>query len=1021
MKPVFWLRLLGVVAGWCFSTIVNGQGIVRGKITDQNGESVIGATVVLKTDKSYGTTADFDGNYSIKINNVEPQVLLITFISFKTVELTVNPRGGEVIIKNITLYPAAQDVKQVDIVAKAVRSRDYFMEKIKSNSATTIDYISSESIRKTGDANVSSAVARVTGVSSNGGFITVRGVGDRYIKTAINGMRIPTLDPFTNNIKLDIFPSAVMDNLVITKTQTAELPGDWSGAYLSIETKDFPEQLTVNTETTFGYNTNATFKDVVSSSRSNTDWLGFDNNLRNHDHSKFQTYNASPSMYQEMEALGLGSYYASLGITGDNWKEGAAYSDTYFKLGLVQLGLLAPALFNDPVAVAQAKMQYINGSYKDNAYMKINADVPATGKSFPSNWNITSRKAPLNFSQSLSIGNQTNVFGLPFGFIGAFRYGTSQTYDPHATATRPRYDGSVSSQLEQQSSVETNGWSALLSGSLKFNPNNSISLLFMPNQTGVNRVRKAYDKGDKTITVTNNQFYEQRRQMIYQLKAEDYFPLLKIKSEVMASYTRGHSTAPDFKNLQYWKNPDTTYQIGGSIGDGIHRYYRYLTDNVFDSKWMLDIPITKSSDKVRKLKTGVAYQRNDRKSKQYDYAVYLSPNAGVLTNEDIDAYLNPGQFGFNTYTDVNGNTIHQINAWYVDLSSPADQTFGYSNLYGAYLNIDYALTNRLRFTGGLRYEYATIYTDVILFDSLGLKKNDPRRKYSESYPVANPGSLTSSDILPSAGIIFKLIEREKMPVNIRLNYAQSLARPSIRELSDIAGYDYELRAPVFGNSDLKPVSIHNYDFRAETLTPDNFSASVSLFYKNFRNHIELINNGGYTWQNVDKSWVAGLELEGRKNIIKNIELGTNITLVKSETNYVRSRFNLVNGIKEYVPVDTLSRAMYGQAPYIINAIVSYKNDSIGFVATLSFNVQGPRLVIASDNPSIPDVYEMPRNLFDIKLSQRLSKHFMVSFLVRDVLNTAVRRAYKYPEGYNKYNYDKYKYGTTYNVSFGYRL
>ncbi|HOO09492.1 MAG TPA: TonB-dependent receptor plug domain-containing protein, partial [Cyclobacteriaceae bacterium] len=76
----------------------------------------------------------------------------------------------------------------------------------------------SELIKKTGDANVTAAIARVSGVSTNGSFITVRGIGDRYIKTMINGMRIPTLDPFTNNIKLDIFPSSLVDNIIITKT-----------------------------------------------------------------------------------------------------------------------------------------------------------------------------------------------------------------------------------------------------------------------------------------------------------------------------------------------------------------------------------------------------------------------------------------------------------------------------------------------------------------------------------------------------------------------------------------------------------------------------------------------------------------------------------------------------------------------------------------------------------------------------------------------------------------------------------
>ena len=91
---------------------------------------------------------------------------------------------------------------------------------------------------------------------------------------------IPTLDPFTNNIKLDLFPASLVDNIIITKTASPELPGDWAGAYISIETKDYPDKLSVNMESSIGYNNQSSFKNVISSQRSSTDWLGYDNGLR---------------------------------------------------------------------------------------------------------------------------------------------------------------------------------------------------------------------------------------------------------------------------------------------------------------------------------------------------------------------------------------------------------------------------------------------------------------------------------------------------------------------------------------------------------------------------------------------------------------------------------------------------------------------------------------------------------------------------------------------------------------------
>ena len=183
------------------------------------------------------------------------------------------------------------------------------MDKMKVNSTTTIDFISAETMKKTGDPNVTAAIARVSGVSTNGGLITVRGIGDRYVRTTLNGSRIPTLDPLTNNIKLDIFPSSLIDNIIITKTASPELPGDWAGAYISVETKDYPGKLTVNVESQFGYNAQTTFQNVITSDKSSTDWMGFDGGLRIRENENIVAPNLSPSTYQEMVALGLGDYF----------------------------------------------------------------------------------------------------------------------------------------------------------------------------------------------------------------------------------------------------------------------------------------------------------------------------------------------------------------------------------------------------------------------------------------------------------------------------------------------------------------------------------------------------------------------------------------------------------------------------------------------------------------------------------------------------------------------------------------
>jgi hypothetical protein len=1008
--------LLVLILNFAWSIVSNGQGTMRGKITDENGETIIGATVVQKDNHSVWSVADLDGAYSIKIPDSLPHVVVVSFISLKTIEENVQLKDGAVIVRNFTLKSAAVETREAQVTAKAVKAREYYTEMIKKNSATTLDYISSETMKKTGDVNVVAAVARVTGVSTNGGFITVRGIGDRYVKTAINGSVIPTLDPFTNNFKLDLIPASLVDNVIITKTASPELPGDWAGAYLSVETKDYPEELSVNVEASVGYNNQSTFKDVLSSQHSSTDWLGYDNSFRDHNHDDFVSNVETPTTYQQFVALGLGPYFNSLGVTQSNWN---ASSETYFRLGLVELGLLEPALINDEIAFENARSEYINGSYASDAFKTINANVPASGKSFPNNWNTTTRSGPLDISQGLSIGNQTKLFGKPLGFLFGYRYGSSVRYDENSTASRARYDGTLESSASAENSVEVNGWSALMNLSFKPAANHSVSLLFMPNFTGVNKVQDAIDSNDSTrFVLTKTQFYEQRKQLVYQFKSEHYFPAYKTKLELNASYTNGKSSVPDFKNLQYWKDEkNNVYSIGGEIGNGIHRYYRYLTDNIFDSRAALEFPIGTNPGLVRKIKTGGAYQRNDKRSDQYDYSLELGDHTGlVLADNNLDAFFDLSNFDISTGTD-NGTSYSTINEYYVEDGSPANHTFGRSEVSAAFIMLDYALTKRLRVSGGVRAEWSSIFTDVAKFDSLNYKANDPRRVYSTSYPIVNPGNRDEKDYLPSVNLIYKLKEDELAPVNLRVNYSQTVARPSMRELSDVATLDYEYKEFVFGNSDLKEVHISNYDVRLESYFKTGDNISLSLFYKKFKDHIELVKSVGLTWQNVDKSQVAGFELEGRKVLAGHFEIGANIAMIWSQTKFVRNRTDLSEGIKTYIPIDTLTRTMYGQAPYVVNGILTYRADSIGFSVTASYNVQGARLVITSANPAIPDVYEMPRHLLDVKVNKRFGKHFNVNLTVRDILNSPVTRTYKDWD----IEYDEYHYGTSYVLGVSYKL
>ena len=128
-KPVyiFLLLFLNIVQGFAQSTM-------RGKVSDENGETLIGVTLTIKSNRSIGCVTDFDGNYSLQIPDTAGQTVVVSFISYKTIEFKIHPKKGEVVLKDFVLKTASQDIKEVEIVAKSTKSKDYYMENMKKKS-----------------------------------------------------------------------------------------------------------------------------------------------------------------------------------------------------------------------------------------------------------------------------------------------------------------------------------------------------------------------------------------------------------------------------------------------------------------------------------------------------------------------------------------------------------------------------------------------------------------------------------------------------------------------------------------------------------------------------------------------------------------------------------------------------------------------------------------------------------------------------------------------------------------------
>lgn len=259
------------------------EATVRGSVYDaQSGESLPAVAIVVQGTNT-GTTSDLDGKFNLKLQPGS-YTLEFSFISYQTLVVKdVQLKSGQVLVLgDILLKEEGFLLAEVTVTANEVRNNENALVAMKRKSVSMIDGISSANFKKIGDSDAASSMRRVPGVSVTGGkYVFVRGLGDRYAKTILNGMDVPGLDTDRNTIQMDICPVNIIDNIVVTKTFGAELPADFTGAIINIETKDFPETKQSNYSFSAGYNPGAHFNSqYLTYAGGKTDFLGFDDGTR---------------------------------------------------------------------------------------------------------------------------------------------------------------------------------------------------------------------------------------------------------------------------------------------------------------------------------------------------------------------------------------------------------------------------------------------------------------------------------------------------------------------------------------------------------------------------------------------------------------------------------------------------------------------------------------------------------------------------------------------------------------------
>ena len=263
-----------------FTSLSISQGKVSGLIMDGEYDEPMAFANVIVKNSSIGTTSDFDGKYELSLDPGS-YTLIFSFVGYSTIEITdvtISEESDEIV--NVTLLTNMLD--EVVISTTVRKNTESAVLDIQKKSTVMLDGISSQGIKKAGASNIAGAVKAVPGVSVQGGkYVYVRGLGDRYTKSILNGVDIPGLDPDRNTIQMDIFPTNILENIIVIKSAAAEYPADFTGGVIDIVTKDFPTKRELSISIASAYNSKMHFNNafLIGEAKS-TDLLGFDNGAR---------------------------------------------------------------------------------------------------------------------------------------------------------------------------------------------------------------------------------------------------------------------------------------------------------------------------------------------------------------------------------------------------------------------------------------------------------------------------------------------------------------------------------------------------------------------------------------------------------------------------------------------------------------------------------------------------------------------------------------------------------------------
>ncbi|WP_281336777.1 TonB-dependent receptor [Flavobacterium eburneipallidum] len=884
------------------TVVADESSIIKGTVIEEATGKPLPGVNIMVVGTPLGTTSDAEGRFSFRKMEPGKYNLEFSMFSFETKIISeVEVVKGEATTLTVSLSEKNNVLNEVVIrTVKAKVESVQSLLTVQKNSVRVSDGISAESIKKTPDRTASDVLKRISGASiQNNKFVIIRGLNDRYNTTYLNGSPLPSTEPDRKAFSFDIFPSNMLDNLVIYKTASPDLPGEFAGGVIDINTKMAPDKNFQSVSIGAGYNAITTGK------------------------SKLVANDAK---------VGLPSSFPS-----------------------------------------SAELIALQNPMTGNIQQ-----VAELAKNYQTDWGVSEDKFSPNTSFQLSLGRYFKFKGeQSLSLLASLTNNVSNVY---AESNRKFYEvpGVLQEDFSDESYSTQRLTGAILNFSFKINSNNKLSFKNLYSRTTETRFTDRSGtkvvEPEPTITTSTNRFFSKNNIYTGQFIGEHFLPESKIKINWVGSYSNVNREIPSerrntYEYRQFLDGSQTEPRapfVGNNVGTDYPGSIFTSTNNesIYSAKFDVSKKVNFSDEFSADIKVGGITQSRKREfqARQLGYVIFSGtvdgfrygtntflptiaalPNATIFNtaNMGILSSTSPRSSGLTLYEGTKGSDYYDAEA----------------NLNAGYLMIDNVF-HKLRVVWGARLEnYSQHLTS----------KSD----------IGDPILVDDSqlDILPSVNFIYKLNKTQ----NIRLSGSKTLNRPEFRELAPFLFFDNETRFNTSGNPDLKITEIINFDLRYEFFPGKSQIFSLSAFYKDFKNPIELQAraNNSNRYENAKSGKNYGVELEFRTMLssvlgTKETKILDDLTLF-SNLAVIRSKVDISNLINSGVTVDS---PMQGQSPYVFNAGLQYSNIDAGWSLSANMNRIGDRITIHGNQTAsnaTPAYWEKARTILDFQIAKNLFK------------------------------------------------